>query len=255
MIKINLLAVERERTKRKASFLSMGGQKVTAGCSLILVAAALFVGWWYWSLQRDSADLDQQIVDAERETISRLAEIDNVRAVKQAKPSIDAARHVVACGLDLYAGDDDLILPFLEVGGVGGICVHTHVVGPQVKELIASFRSGDVERAHALDEEQRQACYAESTELAHELSAAGQFLGSAPLHPTAAATSVRVREGKRLVTDGPFAETREQLGGFYLIEARDLDEAIGVAARIPMARRGTVEVRPVIDLPGLPTGR
>jgi 4-hydroxy-tetrahydrodipicolinate synthase len=95
------------------------------------------------------------VVDAEPQTISRLAEIENVRAVKQAKPSIEAARHVVACGLDLYAGDDDLILPFLEVGGVGGICVHTHVVGPQVKELIASYRAGDVERAHALDEELR----------------------------------------------------------------------------------------------------
>jgi 4-hydroxy-tetrahydrodipicolinate synthase len=97
------------------------------------------------------------VVDAEPETIARLAEIDNVRGVKQAKPSIDAARNVVACGLDLYAGDDDLILPFLEVGGVGGICVHTHVVGPQVKELIASYRAGDVERAHALDEELRPA--------------------------------------------------------------------------------------------------
>jgi 4-hydroxy-tetrahydrodipicolinate synthase len=64
---------------------------------------------------------------------------------------------VVACGLDLYAGDDDLILPFLEVGGVGGICVHTHVVGPQVKELIASYRARDVERAHALAEELRPA--------------------------------------------------------------------------------------------------
>jgi 4-hydroxy-tetrahydrodipicolinate synthase len=95
------------------------------------------------------------VVDAEPGTIARLAEIDNVRAVKQAKPSIDAARHVVACGLDLYAGDDDLILPFLEVGAVGGICVHTHVVGTQVKELIASYRAGDVERAHALDEELR----------------------------------------------------------------------------------------------------
>ena len=95
------------------------------------------------------------VVDAEPGTIARLAEIDNVRAVKQAKPSIDAARHVVACGLDLYAGDDDLILPFLEVGAVGGICVHTHVVGPQVKDLIASYRAGDVERAHALDEELR----------------------------------------------------------------------------------------------------
>ena len=97
------------------------------------------------------------VVDAEPETISRLAEIENVRAVKQAKPSIEAARHVVACGLDLYAGDDDLILPFLEVGGVGGICVHTHVVGPQVKELVSSYRAGDVERAHALDEELRPA--------------------------------------------------------------------------------------------------
>jgi 4-hydroxy-tetrahydrodipicolinate synthase len=97
------------------------------------------------------------VVDAEPETISRLSEIDNVRAVKQAKPSIEAARHVVGCGLDLYAGDDDLILPFLEVGGVGGICVHTHVVGPRVKELIASYRAGDVERAHALDEELRPA--------------------------------------------------------------------------------------------------
>ena len=97
------------------------------------------------------------VVDAEPATISRLAEIENVRAVKQAKPSIEAARHVVASGLDLYAGDDDLILPFLEVGGVGGICVHTHIVGPKVKELIASYRAGDVERAHALDEELRPA--------------------------------------------------------------------------------------------------
>src|SRR5262245_49712987 len=83
------------------------------------------------------------VIDVEPETISRLAEIENVRGVKQAKPSIDAARHVVACELDLYAGDDDLILPFLEVGGVGGICVHTHVVGPRVKELVASYRAGD----------------------------------------------------------------------------------------------------------------
>jgi 4-hydroxy-tetrahydrodipicolinate synthase len=97
------------------------------------------------------------VVDAEPETISRLAKIENVRAVKQAKPSLEAARHVVACGLDLYAGDDDLILPFLEVGGVGGICVHTHVVGPMVKEMVASYRAGDVERAHALDEELRPA--------------------------------------------------------------------------------------------------
>jgi hypothetical protein len=72
------------------------------------------------------------------------------------------------------------------------------------------------------------------------------------LQPTSMATSVRVREGKRLVTDGPFAETREQLGGYFLIEAKNLDEAIAIAGRIPMARKGTVEVRPVIEMPGLP---
>ena len=97
------------------------------------------------------------VVDAEPETISRFAEIENVRAVKQAKPSLDAARHVVACGLDLYAGDDDVLLSFLEVGGVGGICVHTHVVGPQVKELVTAFKAGDVARARTLDEELRPA--------------------------------------------------------------------------------------------------
>jgi hypothetical protein len=68
----------------------------------------------------------------------------------------------------------------------------------------------------------------------------------------ATATSVRVRDGKRLVTDGPFAETREQLGGYFLIEAKDLDEALGIAARIPGAKKGTVEVRPMLELPNLP---
>ena len=97
------------------------------------------------------------VVDAEPETITRLAEIPNVRGVKQAKPSLDAARHVVACGLDLYAGDDDVIFPFLEVGAVGGICVHTHVVGPQVKEMITRYKAGDIDGARALDEELRPA--------------------------------------------------------------------------------------------------
>ena len=105
---------------------------------------------------------------------------------------------------------------------------------------------------NALDETERQACYKESTQLAHQLHAAGQYLATAPLHPTAMATSVRIREGRRMVTDGPFAETREQLGGYFLIEANDLDQAIAAAARIPMARRGTVEIRPVIEVPGLP---
>ena len=106
---------------------------------------------------------------------------------------------------------------------------------------------------HALSETERKDCYAESTQLAHDLNANGQYVAANPLHPTAMATSVRVRNGKRLVTDGPFAETREQLGGYFLIDAKDLDEAIAVAARIPMARKSTVEVRPVVEIPGLPT--
>ena len=104
----------------------------------------------------------------------------------------------------------------------------------------------------ALDVTKREQCYEESIQLTQELHAKGQFLASAPLHPTSTATSVRVREGKRLVTDGPFAETREQLGGYFLINAHNLDEAIGIAARIPGARRGTIEIRPVIELSGLP---
>src|ERR1700722_15052835 len=105
---------------------------------------------------------------------------------------------------------------------------------------------------HALDESQRENCYVESTQLAHELKASGQFLATSPLQPTATATSVRVRDGKRLVTDGPFAETREHLGGFFLVEAKDLDGAISIAGRIPGARVGTVEIRPVVEIPGLP---
>ena len=105
---------------------------------------------------------------------------------------------------------------------------------------------------NALTDDERQHCYHESTELTHELNARGQYRGASPLQPVATATSVRVRDGKRLVTDGPFAETREQLGGYFLIEAKDLNEAIAVAARIPGARKGTVEVRPVMEIPGLP---
>src|ERR671936_435730 len=101
----------------------------------------------------------------------------------------------------------------------------------------------------AMTEAERERCYVESTQLANDLHAGGKFLAANPLHPTTTATSVRVREGKRLVTDGPFAETREQLGGYFLIDASDLDEAIAIAERIPMARRGTVEVRPVVELP------
>src|ERR1700689_3011723 len=87
-----------------------------------------------------------------------------------------------------------------------------------------------------LSETERERCYAESAQFAQVLSTRGQYLLAAPLQPTSTATSVRVQEGKRLVTDGPFAETREQLGGFFLIEAQHLDEAIEVAGRIPGAR-------------------
>ena len=105
---------------------------------------------------------------------------------------------------------------------------------------------------NAMNESEREQCYKDSTQLAHDLKASGQYLGANPLQPVATATSVRVREGRRLVTDGPFAETREQLGGYFLIEAKDLDAAIQIAGRIPAARKGTVEIRPVIEMPGLP---
>ena len=104
----------------------------------------------------------------------------------------------------------------------------------------------------ALDEKDREQCYAESIQLTHELNRSGHYLAASPLHPTSTATSLQLRDGRRLVTDGPFAETREQLGGYFLIDARDLDEAIGIAARIPAARWGTIEIRPLIELTGMP---
>jgi hypothetical protein len=107
----------------------------------------------------------------------------------------------------------------------------------------------------AWTEEERAACMAESTQLCHELAAQGRFLGASPLHPVATATCVRVRGGKRLTTDGPFAETSEQLGGYFLIEAANLDEAIAIAGRIPAASKGTVEIRPIFELSGLPPTR
>jgi hypothetical protein len=109
------------------------------------------------------------------------------------------------------------------------------------------------EDERALNETMRQECYVESKQLVHELNQ--RCLGAAPLQPTSTAASVRVRDGKRYVTDGPFAETREQLGGFYLVDAKDRDEAIDIAARIPGARRGTIEVRPLIELEEIPIGR
>ena len=104
----------------------------------------------------------------------------------------------------------------------------------------------------AWTESERELCYGESTELAHQLKASGHYVAASPLQPVSSATSVRVRGGKRTVHDGPFAETREQLGGYFLIDVANLDEAIAVAGRIPGARKGTVEIRPVLELPNLP---
>ncbi|MBW4421582.1 MAG: YciI family protein [Myxacorys californica WJT36-NPBG1] len=105
---------------------------------------------------------------------------------------------------------------------------------------------------NALSDIEREQCYAESAQFAQQIHAKGQYLATAPLHSVATATSVRVRDGKPFLTDGPFAETREQLGGFFLINAQDLDEAIAIAAQLPGARVGTVEVRSVIEVAGLP---
>ncbi len=128
-------------------------------------------------------------------------------------------------------------MPSLE--GVGG--------GAQMKYLLLIYSD-----EQAWSEAEREHCYGESAQLAHQLNAGGQYLAAAPLQPIATATSVRVRDGKRLVTDGPFAETREQLGGYFLIDAKNLDAAIGIAARIPGAHKGTVEIRPVMEIAGLP---
>jgi hypothetical protein len=100
---------------------------------------------------------------------------------------------------------------------------------------------------------ERQECYEESTHIAHQLKAKGKYLAANPLHPVASATSVRVRDGKRTVTDGPFAETREQLGGYFLVDAKDIDDAIDIAERVPGVHKGTIEIRPVLELADLPT--
>src|SRR6202789_1428707 len=105
---------------------------------------------------------------------------------------------------------------------------------------------------NALSQTESESCYRESTQLAQELDASGHYLAAAPLQPVSTATSVQVRDGKRLVTDGPFAETREQLGGYFMVEAKNLDEAIEIAGRVPGARKGTVEIRPVVEIENLP---
>ena len=97
-----------------------------------------------------------------------------------------------------------------------------------------------------------EAAMQEAVQHSQELHAKGQYLESAPLHPASMGARVQVRDGKPLVTNGPFAETREVLGGYYLIDVKNLDEAISIAARHPGARLGTVEIRPILEIPGLP---
>jgi hypothetical protein len=104
----------------------------------------------------------------------------------------------------------------------------------------------------ALTDVERDKCYVDSALYAQELHSKGQFLGASPLHPTSTATSIRMREGRSLVTDGPFAETREQLGGYFVIDAKNLDEAISIASKVPAAKWGTVEIRPILEIGGLP---
>lgn len=101
-------------------------------------------------------------------------------------------------------------------------------------------------------EQEYAACLNESTQLCHELHRSARYLGASPLQPVASAISVKVREGKRMITDGPFAETHEQLGGYFLVETGNLDEAIAIAERIPAAKKGTIEIRPLFEVAGLP---
>lgn len=110
----------------------------------------------------------------------------------------------------------------------------------------------DEDAFEKIPKEKRQQMLAESIALTHQLHAAGQYVSASPLHPATTAVIVRVREGKPLMTDGPFIETREQIAGYFLIDARDRNEAISIASRVPGARIGTVEVRPLIEIDGLP---
>ena len=110
----------------------------------------------------------------------------------------------------------------------------------------------DEEVFKTIEQEKRQQLLAESIALTHQLHAAGQYVHASPLHPAGTAVIVKVREGKPFVTDGPFIETREQIAGYFLIDARNLSEAVSIATKVPGARIGTVEVRPLIEITGLP---
>lgn len=108
---------------------------------------------------------------------------------------------------------------------------------------------------NAIGENERANCYEESAAYARKLNEAGKFIATSPLQPTSTATSIRHEGGKRVITDGPFAETREQLGGFFIVEAQDLDEALDIASNIPAGQFGTVEVRALIPVAGIPASK
>lgn len=110
----------------------------------------------------------------------------------------------------------------------------------------------DEEAFNTIEQEKRQQLLAESIALTHQLHAAGQYVHASPLHPAGTAVIVKVREGKPFITDGPFIETREQIAGYFLVTAKSLNEAVNIASRVPGARIGTVEVRPLIEITGLP---
>jgi hypothetical protein len=110
----------------------------------------------------------------------------------------------------------------------------------------------DEEAFGKIGETKRKEMLAESVQLTHQLHDNGQYLSASPLHPAATTVIVRVREGQSFVTDGPFVETREQLAGYFLVNAKDLNEATRIATQVPGARIGTVEVRPLIEITGLP---
>jgi len=145
----------------------------------------------------------------------------------------------------IRSGDVDLEI-FIRRTSESEIFNHTKTKGDaKMKYLLLIYQ--EEKQWAGLSEAERQKIYAEYGQLRQELTKRGHFVGGSQLHPVSTATSMRVRDGKALATDGPFAETKEQLGGYFLIEAKNLDEALGIAARIPSAREGTVEVRPIVE--------
>jgi hypothetical protein len=114
-----------------------------------------------------------------------------------------------------------------------------------MKYMLLIYHDEQAWNRHTEDEHQQ--IYLEYRQLIQELQSSGKYHVGDQLQPAVTASTVRVRDGKQLVTDGPFAETREQIGGFFIIEANDLDEANSIAGRIPSARMGAVEVRPVVE--------